>query len=218
MKKIFNLVTFIFLLAITSNSFAQTVGIKAGLNLSNMVMKVGDETVSDDLEMNPGFHVGVTVDTPINDVLSFDAGVLLSTKGYMLTDEEEIFGETRKAEVSLNFYYVDIPLTLKASHDIGGAKIYGAFGPYVGFGLSGTYKGEVSYAGESDSGSEDIDWGDGTDGPKRLDYGLTFGAGVEINAFQIGVNYGWGLANILADYDTATHRVLGISLGYKFVK
>jgi hypothetical protein len=44
-------------------------------------------------------------------------------------------------------------------------------------------------------------------------------AGVEINSIPIGVNYGLGLANIsnyANDGSRVNHRVLGISVGYKF--
>ena len=100
-------------------------------------------------------------------------------------------GETFKYEFKYNLIYLDIPLTAKASFNVGDAKIYGAFGPYIGIGLSGTVKSELSFAGETESDSEIIDWGsdENNDELKRLDYGLTMGVGVEINSIQIGITY-----------------------------
>ncbi|MDP3359679.1 MAG: porin family protein [Lutibacter sp.] len=199
------------LLTLATESFAQQFGIKAGLNLSNMLMKDDDDTYSDDFKMNPGFHIGPTMELPINETVSFETGLLLSTKGY----KETFDGDTDK----YNLLYLDIPLTAKATIDIGGSKIYGIFGPYIGIGLSGKAK----YEEDGESFEEDIKFGsdEDEDDLKRLDYGLTIGAGMEFNAIQIGLSYGLGLANISTYTDGGakiSNRVLGISLGYKFGK
>ena len=62
-----SMIVFISLFCIQSN--AQTIGLKAGLNLANMLEKDDDDTYSNDFSMNPGFHLGVTVDIPLNDFL-----------------------------------------------------------------------------------------------------------------------------------------------------
>ena len=112
-------------------------------------------------------------------------------------------------------FSIDIPLTGKASYDIGSFKIYGAFGPYIGVALSGKYK-------TSDSPDYTLKWGSSSeDDLKRVDFGLVFGAGVEINAIQIGIAYNLGLMNISATTDGGSkinNRVLGISAGYWFGK
>ena len=92
------------------------------------------------------------------------------------------------------------------------------FGPYVGIGLSGKMKGEVSIDGETTSQEIDIEWGSDIDSDfKRMDFGLIVGTGVELNSIQIGLNYSLGLANILPQNNVKfRNRVLGISFGYKF--
>lgn len=197
---------------------AQTFGIKGGLNLANMLDKDDDETYSNDYSMNPGFHLGLTVDIPFNDFLSFEPGLLFTTKG--MKYEDEILGADVTAKA--NLYYLDIPLSLKASHDLGGGlKMFGAVGPYVGLGLSGKLKGTVEYQGEKETEEEDIKWGsdEDEDDLKRLDMGLTFGGGVEINSIMIGISYDLGLSNIAAYQDygsTSKNRVLKFSVGYRF--
>ena len=142
------------------------------------MFKDDDDTYSDDFKMKPGFHVGVTAEFPFSDMVSFETGLLLSTKGYKISEEESIMGETIKIEGKANLLYIDIPLTAKATFDVGGAKLYGTFGPYLGFGLSGKSKTEVSGGGESETEEEDVKWGSGDDDDlKRLDFGLTIGAG-----------------------------------------
>lgn len=221
MKNLAKLIIVIIAFTMSSELFAQKFAVKAGLNLSNMLIKEDGETYSDDFKMRTGFHVGATVDFPINDMFSFETGLLLSTKGFKMSEEETYEGETYTYEEKLNLLYFDIPLTAKVSFDAGGAKIYGLFGPYLGMGLTGKWKYEATYAGETDSEEEDVEWGsdEESDDLKRLDFGLTMGAGVEISSFQIGITYGLGLANVSSytDYETkANNRVLGITVGYIF--
>lgn len=215
---------FLVVIAITMATdalFAQNFGIKTGLNLSNMVVKDNYETYSDDFKMNPGFHLGATVEFPLTKMFSFETGLLLTTKGIKKSEEETLAGETYKYESKVKLLYLDIPLTAKASFDLGGVKLYGVFGPYLGVGLSGKSKNEVSYNGKTESDERDIKWGSDEDDSnfKRLDFGLTMGAGVALNSIQIGLTYSLGLANISPDTDggyKVNNRVLGISVGYKF--
>lgn len=220
MKNLIKLLILVFAFSAATETIAQTFGVKAGLNLSNMLVKDDDDTYSDDFKMKPGFHVGVTAEFPFSDMVSFETGLLLSTKGYKISEEESIMGETLKFEGKANLLYIDIPLTAKATFDVGGAKLYGTFGPYLGFGLSGKYKSEVSGGGESETEEEDVKWGSGDDDDlKRLDFGLTIGAGLALNAIEVGVSYNLGLANVSPYSDGGykeNHRVIGVSVAYKF--
>ncbi len=221
MKNFTKLVIVVIALTMTTNaSFAQNFGVRAGLNLANMLEKDDNETYSDDYKMNPGFHVGATAEFPITEMFSFETGLFLSTKGTKISEEETFWGETFKIEAEMNLLYIDVPLSGKASFDLGGAKVHGVLGPYIGMGISGKLKYEFSMGGETEKDEQDIEWGSDEDKHdlKRLDFGLALGAGVEINSIQIGLSYGLGLANITPiDNDfRISNRVLGISLGYNF--
>ncbi|MCK5368781.1 MAG: PorT family protein [Cyclobacteriaceae bacterium] len=214
----YSLIVFISLFCLQSS--AQTFGIKGGFNLANFLEKDDDETYSNDFKMNPGFHIGATVDIPFGDIFSLESGLLLTTKGTKL--EEESVGYEVKTKV--NLYYLDVPITLKASHELGdGIKVFGEVGPYIGFGLSGKVKITTKYQGDEGTEEKDLTWGsdEENDDLKRLDAGLTFGGGVEINAIQIGISYDLGLANIDTYTDngfTTKNRVLKFSVGYRFMK
>jgi hypothetical protein len=213
MKDLIGLFVFVFVLTMASESFAQSFGLKAGLNLANMLFKDDDETYSGDLKMSPGFHLGATAEFPATEMFSFETGLLLSTKGFNASGEN--------FEERLTLLYLDIPLTGKASYDMGGIKLYGVFGPYVGMGLFGIFKYEDTYDGETEKDYETIDWGSDEEKSdyKRLDFGITIGAGVEINAIQLGLSYNLGLANTSPDTEDgykANNRVLALSVGYKF--
>ncbi len=112
-----------------------------------MVDKDDQETYSDDFNMNPGFHLGATINFPYSDVFSIETGLLLSTKGYNIKGEN--------ININLNLMYLDIPINAKASFELGDIKMYGLLGPYIGLGISG--KNKIKSDGEKNS--ESINWG-----------------------------------------------------------
>lgn len=217
MKILMKLLIVVVVLTMSAQSFAQTFGVKFGLNLSNMVAKDEDDTFSDDFKYNPGLHLGPTAEFPISDNFSIETGLLATTKGFKMTEE----GSGGDYSMNLYLLYVDVPVTAKASFDLGGVRIYAAAGPYVGAGIFGQYRSKITVGGESESDTEAVDWGSDADEDdfKRLDYGVTAGAGIEFGAVQIGASYGYGLANITPDTEGGTvvnNRVLGVSIGLKF--
>lgn len=210
------------LVAVTPlSSFAQIFGIKAGFNLSNMVIKYNDQIISQDLKMNPGFNVGGTAEFPVSEWLSIESELLLSTKGYKMSMEESYEGSSFKYERKLNLLYLNIPAKARAKVNVGKVNIYGEAGPYFGIGISGKEISTDTYNGEETTVNEKIEWGTNseTDLLRRSDFGLSFGAGVQVKAFQFGFNYDLGLSNIMPesiDNGKIMNRVLGISLGYRF--
>jgi hypothetical protein len=132
------LIVFIMFL-IASESFAQTFGINAGYNLSNLIYKepphYGNQFYVDEFKMKPGFNAGVTVEFPTKDWFSIDMGLILSTKGCKTSHK----GVTFNDKGTWNLVYLDIPLTAKTYFNARCAKIYGAFGPYIGIGLGGKW-------------------------------------------------------------------------------
>ena len=208
----------------TDKLFSQEFGIKAGFNSSNMHVVDDGSIVSEDFNMRTGFHIGATVEFPLTEMFSLETGLLISTKGVISKEllTEEDMGFNFEYKVNLSPLYLDIPVTAKASFDIGGgAKIYGVFGPYAAIGLSGKIKQEESINGATTSEEIDIEWGSDIESSnfKRMDFGLIMGAGVELNSIQIGLNYSLGLANISPQTNVKIrNRVLGISVGYRFGK
>lgn len=206
---------------IATGAFAQSVAVKGGLNMATMLMKDNDDTYSDDFKLNPGFHVGATVDIPVAGIFSLETGALLSTRGFRINEKETYDGYTIEMKEAVNLYYLNVPLMAKLSFDVGSVKINGVLGPYVDVGLFGNAKMELKGGGETVKDEVAIHWGsdEAEDDFKRLDYGATVGAGVDIKGFLVGVSYSYGLANISAyteDGATTNNRVLALSLGYRF--
>jgi len=234
MKKI--LFASIILTVICNNLYAQNISIRGGFNLSNMLDKNDFITTSDDYQARPGFHFGGIIDFPLSSNISLETGILFTTKGYKYdrvfpapsgSDELIIDGgpegaeQETEAKIRTNLSYIDIPLAGKVMYDLNGVKIYGLLGPYLGYGISGQQSGEEIVNGVTiNEVTLEVSWGEAV-GFKRFDYGLYMGAGVEINKFQIGINYSLGLANIHVNPENdinpvQRNRVLGlISIGYR---
>ncbi len=200
-KKISKILMVVALVTFSFQSFAQTFGVKAGLNMSKI-------TGFKDAKMLLGFNLGATAEMEVADAFSVETGLVLSKKGVKQKEDGETFKES--------LVYLEIPINGKYGIDLGGKKLYFAAGPYLAFGVGGKWKYEGD--GESESGS--IKWGSKKEEGeiKRLDFGLNLGAGVEFGAIGINVQYGLGLTKI-SDADKAPkNRALGISLSYKFGK
>jgi outer membrane protein W len=211
MKRTVKFLIVIIISMLSIQSFAQSFGVVAGLNLSRLPAKDNDDTYNDHTKMHPGFHIGGTVNTPFSDMFSLEGALLISTKGKNYKDDD--------IKGSVNLFYIDVPIMFKALFDLGGVGVFGKVGPYVGIGLSGKVKTDI----DGDKDSENIKWGsdEDKDDLKRLDFGLAIGAGVEINALQISIGYDLGLANISPYTDDGykmNNRVFKISFGYRFGK
>jgi hypothetical protein len=204
----------VIVLAMATVSYAQTIGIKAGLNLSTMLVKDNNTNYSESYKINPGFHIGATAEYPLISVLSFETGFLFSTKGLLYSDV--VF--TDLIEGRMDLLYLDIPLNAKITLGVGDAKIYGLMGPYIGIGLTGTSEGTLSAFGTMINDDPAIEWG--RDGDlRRLELGFNTGVGVVINSVQVGLSYAIGLANISTNENNGYHannRVLSISAAYMF--
>lgn len=216
-----NLVKFLVLVGVfsmTTELFAQNFGVRAGLNVSKINGNNLVQAFNDEFNWKNGFHVGATAEFPMTDVFSFETGLYFSTKGYDFSEVDNFFGITNSFIGSLDFYYLDVPLTAKASFDLGGVRVYGLLGPYIGLGLSGKLDYDSVIGMFENSHEIAVRWGADKD-YKRLDYGLTVGAGVEIQSILIGLTYNLGLANITAETAndaSANHRVIAVSVGYVF--
>lgn len=222
MKNLVKLLTVIFCTTMTTSTFAQTFGLKAGFNLSNITATNSAGTISGNFEMLPGFHVGPTAEFGLTELLSLETGLILSTKGYQLMEEEEIFGIISKSEVTSRLFYLDIPLMAKGTFDMGSVQLFAAAGPYLGIGLKGNTNTVETYDGETNEVDYEIDWGtdEEEDELRRFDFGLSAGVGIQIKSIEIGASYDLGLANVSAfrgDETKANHGVIKISIGFRLV-
>lgn len=223
MKTISSIFLFILISLFPLVSFSQIFGVKAGLNLSKMIIKDDDIDFTDEFEMKPGFLIGPTVEFPLSQDFSIESGVLLSCKGFKDSYEETYQGGYYKSKTTFNLWYIDIPVLFKYNFQINEKiNLYPAIGPYIGIGLKGQSKNKSESNFGDETSTNDIKWGsdEETDMLKRFEAGLVFGGGIEYKAFQLGIYYNLGLANIAASSEngvTIQNRVLQFTMGYRFI-
>ena len=211
----------LFLIAVSQNNFSQTIGIKAGMNISKFdITNRYKENYSDRIVYRIGSQVGVTANFSISKVFSVETGVSLFSKGSNFTSG--YFGNYQNDVSRISLLYVNLPLYLKTSIPIGKAKIFVAFGPYIGYGFSGkTRSSYVTNSGMVKTGLSSVKWGKENSGEfENLDYGASAGIGVELKPIQINLFYDYGIANIStnSEYFEIKNRVIGLSVAYLFGK
>ncbi|TDQ09696.1 porin family protein [Pedobacter metabolipauper] len=96
-------------------------GIKAGVNLPNIIKDDGNNNF--DTKLNPGFNAGITLDIGLIKGLAFTPELLYATKGYK--------AETSFGEFTQTTHFIDIPIL--ATINLGGSGLNLVVGPQVSF-------------------------------------------------------------------------------------
>ena len=183
-----------------------------------------------DFKSRLGFKIGVIYDWGLSKAFYIQPGLYFSTQSAHDSEKED--GDKYEQKWKLNY----LPLSILASYRIAlsdNMKLHINAGPYLALGLGGKvkwnatiggekYKGDYKAFGTTKSGDDESE--DESDnrkgGLKRFDAGLSFGIGVSIKKFYVGLNYDLGLANI-ADKDQwkdykIKNRNFSIGVGYNF--
>lgn len=162
------------MLAIVTAASAQlNLGVKGGLNMSNMV---GDEI--NDNNMKLGFHVGLAADYDFAPSMAIQTGLLFTTKGTELNDNN-----------NSNLMYLQVPVHFAYKQEVTpGTRIVFHAGPYVAYGIGG--KSKIL-------GIEYDSFGDNS--LKPFDAGLGLGVGAEFGRFIADIGWDMGLVNIASD-------------------
>lgn len=212
----FTRIALVILISMVSlQSYAQTFGVKAGVNFANQSINFYDDT-----DIILGYHIGGSIDIHLYKFLSIETGALLSTKGHK-TDvfvRENSYDPEKTVTFKTKLYYIDIPVSAKFKCKVSkSVYLYGLVGEYISIGLSG--KAIIEDEVIENAVGELTDDYFGENIYKRIDYGLTFGGGVEIKKIQLGLSYDLGLGNISSyteDGTSVKNRVLKLSVGYRF--
>lgn len=171
---------------------AQVLGLKGGLSFAK------GRYVLYEFEASTGnlfgFNTGIVGEVPLSDALALGSGISLIKKG------------TKSDVYKIPVRYLEFPLNLVYRADFITWKLFAQAGPYVGVGISARKKSNVT---------DKIEFGPEPSQYKRMDAGINFGGGFEINNLQIGVNYGYGFSNISHAYsEVIRNRVLSVSAVY----
>jgi len=141
---------------------------------------------------------------------------------FVCTLSNILLAQTKEDQtLRLNLIYVDIPLLAKGYYSVRNNKIFGTVGPNLGLGLFGKSKTERTGTSQNTNEEHVIEWGSDKDEDylKRLDLGLSVGAGIQVSDLEIGLNCQISLFNVSSfvnDGDKIRNRILALTLAYKF--
>lgn len=133
MKKIIILAIGLFAAGAANAQSPIRLGVKAGLNLPNIIKDDGNNDFK--TKINPGFYAGVTLDINLIKGLAFTPEALYSTKGYK--------AETTFGDFTQTTNFIDIPIL--ATINLGGSGLNLVVGPQVSFLLSTKNKFESGF-------------------------------------------------------------------------
>lgn len=203
MKKIFILAIGLFVATAASAQDRIKFGVKAGLNLSDIIK--GDGNNNFDTKVKPGFNAGVTLEVPLIAGLAFTPEVLYAQKGYKLTSS---FGEFTQ---TTNF--IDVPIL--ASFRLGSSFNIVA-GPQVSFLLSTKNKFENGFGSVAQTNVEND-----SDRFKKSQVGGVIGFRYDVNdKFDIHGRYALDFQKNNENGTTTTpeykNQVFSVGVGVKF--
>lgn len=214
------------MLLVTVASQAQfRFGPQVGLNIASLSV---ENTDGMDINSRIAYNIGAIAEYNLSETMALQSGLIYSSKGATAeaSDSEEFMGEvmTYSMDASVAINYLEIPVNFKYFIPAGSTKIFLSAGPYMAFAMGGKSEFDMtmSYEGmsETESESEDLKFGSSEeDDFSSTDFGLNFGAGVEIKNFVISAQYGLGLTNIdpvEVDGESTKVNNLSFSVAYMF--
>jgi len=166
--------------------------LRSGLNLSSVSL--------DDYDFSFGWQIGAVADIGSKYVF-FHPGIMFIGKG------AEYAKGTMEQTVSM--YYIEAPLLLSFK-PIPEFRIN--VGHYVSYGLFGKTETKATINNNTITSKEDS-----FDSVHDFDFGLSFGIGVEVMQYYVGINYEFGLTDIAQDGRPETkNQMWALTIGYNF--
>ncbi len=162
---------------VTKGRILPRVGIKAGLNYSNIF--------SDGIDRNSlvGFNAGLFAKVPVTSSFSIQPELYFTTKGSRLTYNSTFINGD--AEFKLNYLELPVLMVFNLTRHF---NVHA--GPYVSYLLDGSAKNKSSapiFDFENNLNKDDYN---------RLDAGVTAGIGLDISKISLGARYSYGMTTI----------------------
>lgn len=213
-------------ITITAQEQKITVGVQAGLNLSDGIEKA--DYILAPQTIKPGFQVGVNAAYNVYKGLQFQSGLLVTSKGVKHTATDVWIGSedpsVTTTKTTTNLIYLQLPLKLAYRFNITEdfAFIPNA-GIYVAYGVAGkkTARSTTTHEAVPDSKTRKNSFSK-DDGYKRPDNGISFGVTMQYKKYTLAADHETGAANIGRNPANTTNtyrfrnRNLAITVGYMF--
>lgn len=177
------------------------VGIKAGMNYSNVYSENSDKFVADG---KFGFAGGVFVSIPLTQLIGIQPELMYSQKGFK--SETKILGTSYEGKAT--FSYLDLPIHLQIKPT---ENISILAGPQFSYLLSSKYEfGNFSSTQNSDLEDEN----------NRATVGISAGIDFTVENFLISARGSWDLSKMNKDNTTSDinykNQLFQVTLGYRF--
>lgn len=205
MKKLVALLCALCVAGTLSAQEKHIVGIRAGMNVSNMTFKQDGMSISPSSRVS--FQVGGSYQYNFLESMPFylETGLYLSLKGA----EQKV----ERTTTTIRMTYLEVPIMVNYHWNISDKiSIIPAAGFYYSLGLGGTTEAQ---SGDTSVKADTF----GTDSYfKRSEFGMRFGASVEfLENFFAGVGYDVGFNNLSKDADVKLHNgCFFVLVGYNF--
>ncbi|MCB9315653.1 MAG: PorT family protein [Lewinellaceae bacterium] len=200
-----------------------SIGPRAGINLANWS---ASQEITDDFGTSPKNRVsllfGAVAEIRFSNNIALQPEINFIQKGMKLVQEydDPNLGTVRsKGEIIIN--NLEIPILIKAGTSFGSGRFDVLAGPSWAYGLNGKTKYTETINGNSESGSQDINFED--DGVTRSEFSLQFGAMFSYNLgaanLFLDARYILGFSNLVADAigsESAKNRGIAFSVGALF--
>ena len=201
-------------------------GIRGGLNVSSMRLKVDGVNISNNRQPKVGWHLGVADQILLTRSipLYFETGLMFTNKGVRYVQKEKDANYKLVEKENYGVTYLQIPLKLSYHFYLGDFTLQ----PYLGFhynlGLWGRYVEKSRLKDYRDSSNSTRNkrvtnvFGNEVN-MYRSDVGLSFGiGGLYLDHFYFGLGWEVGFCNMSKALDTRFSNAINfmISTGYNF--
>ncbi len=160
------------------DSIPTRIGIKGGLNFSNLYAENVDDT-----KMLTGINLGLFAKLPLSDHFALQPELYYSMKGAEVKYNNLFVDGTAR----FNLNYIELPLLLVINiTDFVNIHV----GPYAAYLISGKAKNE------SNVNLFDFEENLDTDDYNKFDLGIAAGVGLDFNAISLGLRYNHGTTTI----------------------
>lgn len=222
----------IFLVMIAATAFSQATQAQlfyaqGGVNLANITNSASGNT--EDNAILTTFNAGLMGRFGLSETVDLESGLLLTGRG---SKAETTFNNGNDyVKAKFNPLYVELPVNVVVNIPLSAqTKLFVNAGPYAAVGIGGKTTTESKFGIIKATSESDIKFSNdnpftsaqedaGYNKLKRFDYGLNFGAGLDLKSVILKANYGLGFTKINstdtnnnAD-DKNKYRTLSISVG-----
>lgn len=210
---------------LTTTALQAQVGFKLGVNYASLSRDPGEATIGDYKEKSViGLQGGLVLEFALADMFAIQPEFLYIQKGGKY---QAVVDENNKLITKVLYDYIEVPVLAKlklGNTDGEGLGFYLIGGPFAGLALKGKGETELTVLGVTTTDEFEVDYKDDDNREKRLDWGVSFGAGLNFGHLFIDARYNLGVNNLLDDdannnndnSDYLRTRGIGLTLGLMF--